>query len=132
MRGPRWLVLSGCFLVMVVGSSTVKAASVEKSDGKTAGGTITFVGALVEPTCNISAVPDLLSADTRAVSTQRSYRRTCSGTPPTSVNTSRVYSTSVVHLSSSESDQVLRYFAGYVRAGQPSSADPVLVTQTYD
>lgn len=132
MRGPRWLVLSGCFLVMVAGSSTVKAASVEKSAGKAVGGTISFVGALVEPTCNISAVPDLVGTDTRAASTQQLYRRTCSGTTPTPVNASQVYSTSVVHLSGSESDQVLRYFAGYVRAGQSSGADPVLVTQTYD
>jgi hypothetical protein len=132
MRGPRWLVLSGCFLAMVVGSSTVKAASVEKDVGKAVGGTITFVGALVEPTCNISSVPDLLGAETRPAGTQQSYRRTCSGTTPTPASASRVYSTSVVHLSSSESDQVLRYFAGYVRAGQPGSADPVLVTQTYD
>ncbi|WP_333680234.1 hypothetical protein [Dyella sp.] len=45
---------------------------------------------------------------------------------------SRPYEVDVVHLSSSESDHVLNYFANYVRAAQPASADPVLVTQTYE
>jgi type 1 fimbria pilin len=128
MRGPRWLVLVGCFFVSVLGASAAKAGGA----GKIEAGTIAFAGAIVEPTCNISAVPNLLSAVTRAAETQQSYQRTCSDTVPTPVNASRIYRTSVVHLSNSEPDQVLRYFASYVRTAQPSSADPVMVTQTYE
>lgn len=128
MRGPRWLVLVGCFFVSILGASAVKAGGGAKIEG----GTIAFAGAIVEPTCNISVAPDVLSAVTRAAVTQQSYKRTCSGTIPAPVNASRIYSTSVVHLSNSEPDQVLKYFAGYVRAAQSSSADPVLMTQTYE
>ncbi|RUL64447.1 hypothetical protein EKH79_10480 [Dyella dinghuensis] len=97
------------------------------------GGTISFMGSLVEPTCNLSTAPDLLSQAASVEGARQSYRRSCSGgTTRTTVDASRTYSTSVVHLSSIESDQVLRYFAGYVRAAQSSTADPVLVTQTYE
>jgi hypothetical protein len=97
------------------------------------GGTISFMGSLVEPTCNLSTAPDLLSPVASVAGTRQSYRRSCSGgTSQATVNASRTYSTSVVHLSSAESDQVLRYFAGYVRDAQSSTADPVLVTQTYE
>jgi hypothetical protein len=97
------------------------------------GGTISFMGSLVEPTCDLSNSPDLLSPVASVAGTRQSYRRSCSGgTTQATVNVSRTYSTSVVHLSIAESDQVLRYFAGYVRDAQSSTADPVLVTQTYE
>jgi type 1 fimbria pilin len=129
MRGPRWAFLIGCFVVSVFGTSAVKAGG----GGTIEGGTISFVGSLVEPTCNLSTAPDLLSPVASAAGMRQSYRRSCSGgTTEVPVNASRTYSASVVHLSSAESDQVLRYFASYVRAAQPRSADPVLVTQTYE
>jgi hypothetical protein len=129
MRGPRWVLLIGCFVVSAFGASAVKAGG----GGTIEGGTITFVGSLVEPTCNISNAPDLPSPVASAAGTRQSYRRSCSGsTAQAPVNASRTYTTSVVNLSGSESDQVLRYFASYVRAAQPSNANPVLVTQTYE
>lgn len=128
MCGRKWVLLIGCFVVSVFGASAVKAGG----GGTIEGGTITFVGMLVEPTCNISTASDLLSPVASAAGMRQSYRRSCSGTAQAPVNASRTYSTSVVHLSSAESDQVLRYFAGYVRSAQSSTADPVLVTQTYE
>ncbi|RDS79394.1 hypothetical protein DWU98_17680 [Dyella monticola] len=122
MHGRRWLVL-GCFVVSALGASAARAGG----GGTFEGGTITFVGALVAPTCNLSVVPDVVST-----MAQQSRQRNCSGTSSASANASGTYTSSVVHLSSSESDQVLRYFASYVRAAQPNNADPVLVTQTYE
>jgi hypothetical protein len=121
----RLFVLAGCFLASALGASGVKAGG----GGNTEGGTIAFVGALVAPTCNISTAPDLLGA---VIGAQQLRQRNCSGTTSAPSNASRTYDTSVVHLSSSESDQVLRYFVSYVRAAQAGSADPVLVTQTYE
>lgn len=131
MRAQRWLVLVGCVMVSVLGASAAKAGG----SGKIAGGTITFVGALVEPTCNISSVPDLLDEVTGAAQAQQPHQphqRSCSGRATTSVSAARTYSSSVEHLSGAEPDQVLRYFASYVRAGGSTGADPVLVTQTYE
>ncbi len=128
MRGQRWFVLAGCSVAMMCASFAVKAGG----NGTIEGGTITFVGAVVEPTCSIAAELELLRAVTSAAGAQPSYQRTCSSTNPAMVNRSRIYNVGVVHLSNSEPDQVLKYFASYVRAAQPSSADPVLVTQTYE
>jgi hypothetical protein len=126
MRG-RWWVLSSCLLVSVLGASAVKAGG-----GGTIDGTITFVGAVVEPTCSIGAEQDVVSVVASAAATQQSHQRSCAGANPTSAQVSRIYNVGVVHLSNAESDQVLRYFANYVRAAKSGSADPVLVTQTYE
>lgn len=131
MRGIRLVVLVGCFMVSALGASAAEAGGSGKAEGS---GTIAFVGAIVEPTCNISAAPDLVGAVTgaSAVGAPLSRQRNCSGSVSAQVTASPIYSASVVHLSDSEPDQVLRYFAGYVRATQSSNADPVLLTQTYE
>lgn len=128
MRGARWLVLASCSIAMMFASSAVRAGG----GGTVEGGTITFVGALVAPTCNISTAQDLVNAAAGAAGTLQSRQRACTGTLTASVNASQIYSTSIAHLSNSESDQVLRYFASYVRAAQSSGADPILVTHTYE
>lgn len=128
MRGPRWLVLTGCLLISVFGASAAKAGG----GGNIEGGTITFVGAIVEPTCSIAAEPEALGAATGTTGLHSSLQRVCSGPAGVAVNAARIYDVGVEHLSSAEPDQVLRYFAGYVRAAQPGNADPVLVTQTYE
>jgi type 1 fimbria pilin len=128
MRGPHWFVLASCSVAMMFASSVVRAGG----SGTIEGGTIRFAGAIVEPTCSIGTEPDSLSAVASAARTRQSYQRTCSDTSSAAVNASRIYSVDVVHLSNSEPDQVLRYFASYVRAAQSSGADPVLVTQTYE
>jgi len=92
-------------------------------------GTIRFAGAVVEPTCSIASMQGVLN-----VASSTTVQQNCAGQAATTDATSsasRPYEVNVVHLSGSESDQVLRYFAGYVRAAQ-ASADPMLVTQTYE
>jgi hypothetical protein len=127
MRSPRSLVLVSCFLVSVLGASAVKAGG----GGTVDSATIRFSGAVVEPTCSIAtqSVLDLASA----TQGHQSLQQSCGGSTAAGVPTSATptYKVDVVHLSGSESDQVLRYFTGYVRAAQ-ASADPELVTQTYD
>lgn len=127
MRGARWLVLASCSMAMLFASSAVQAGG----GGTVGGGTITFVGALVAPTCNIPSAQDL-GAITGSAGNLQLRQRTCVGAVPASANAAQIYNTSVVHLSNSESDQVLRYFANYVRTAQPTSADPILVTRTYE
>ena len=128
MRGMRLLVSVGCFVVMVMGSSSVRAGG----GGTIEGGTISFMGAVVEPTCG------LLSSDMSPMvgttQTHQSQQRSCSVATPAGAAThaSRPYSVDVVSLSGSEPDRVLQYFANYVRAAEPESAHPVLVTQTYE
>jgi type 1 fimbria pilin len=130
MRGLRWFVLAGCSVAIVFASFAAKAGG----GGTIEGGTITFVGVVVEPTCSAVVTPgdmDLIVNDAQG---HPSLQRSCSGTMATGsvASAARPYAVDVVHLSTSESDQVLRYFASYVRAAQPISANPVLITQTYE
>lgn len=130
MRGSQRLVRVACFLVSALGVSAARAGS----DGAIAGGTITFVGAIVEPTCSIASTPAVLDLAAGAIQRHAPLQRSCLGpaSATSTVGVSRPYTVDVVHLSGSESDQVLRYFANYVRAARQGSADPVLVTQTYE
>lgn len=130
MRGPHWFVLASCSVAMMFASSAAKASG----GGTIEGGTITFVGAVVEPTCSVAGMHDDVRLVVSAAQTHPSLQRSCSDPTTTGAvaNASRPYDVDVVHLSGSESDRVLKYFANYVRAAQPSSADPVLLTQTYE
>lgn len=132
MRGARWLVLASCSIAMMFGSSAVRAGG----GGTIEGGTITFVGAVVEPTCSAVTTSGDLSLVVSAAQAHPSLQQSCSGGSATvasaNANVSQPYKVDVMHLSASESDHVLNYFANYVRAAKPGSADPVLVTQTYD
>lgn len=128
MRGPRSLVLVSCFLISVLGASAAKAGG----GGTVDSATIRFSGAVVEPTCSV-ATQSVLDLAASATQVHQSLQQSCAGsaTAGTTTSSSPTYKVDVVHLSGSESDQVLRYFTGYVRAAQ-ASADPELVTQTYD
>jgi len=132
MRGMRWLVLAGCSVAMVFASPVATAGG----GATVGGGTITFVGAVVEPTCNVADVSGDLNLVASAALVHPALQRSCSGpvatTAATASTNARPYEVNVVHLSETEPDQVLKYFANYVRAAQPGSADPVLLTQTYD
>lgn len=131
MRGPRWFVLVGCFLVSVLGTSAAKAGG----GGTIEGGSITFIGAVVEPTCSIAVEPEALNAAISAIGSHSSLQRNCYrsvGTAASVPDASRIYNVDVEHLSGSESDRVLNYFASYVRAAQPGSADPVLLTESFE
>ena len=127
MRGSRLFVLAGCFAVLVFGSPAVKAGG----GGTVEGGTITFVGAVVEPTCSVAGMTDDLTMVASAAQAHPALQRSCSDSMAATAN-ARPYEVNVVHLSADEPDQVLKYFANYVRAAQSGSADPVLLTQTYE
>lgn len=131
MRVPRRLVWGGCFLVSLLATSVARAGG----GGTIEGGTITFSGAIVEPTCSIASMPGALNLPIDAARKHQPLQRNCLTPTTASAATavSRPYSVSVVHLSASEPDRVLNYFANYVLATQPSgSAGPMLVTQTYE
>jgi len=129
MRGMRLFVLASCSVAMMLVPFAARAGG----GGTIEGGTITFVGAVVEPTCSVAATLADLDLVVGAAQAHPSMQRNCSDVAATSAATNaRPYDVNVVHLSTSESDQVLRYFASYVRTAQPASADPVLVTQTYE
>jgi hypothetical protein len=129
----RLFVLASCAAAVVFASPVVRAGG----GGAIGGGTITFVGAIVEPTCSVAGTPDDMNLVVSAAQAHPALQRNCSGpvaaagTETASAN-ARPYEVAVVHLSQSEPDQVLKYFANYVRAAQPGSADPVLLTQTYE
>jgi type 1 fimbria pilin len=128
MRSQRWLVVGGCLALW--GSSAVQAAG----GGTLEGGTISVMGAVVAPTCSIAANLGSLSAVISASERNPSQQENCTravGTAASAPDPSRIYEVNVDHLSASEPDQVLNYFAGYVRAAQPS-ADPVLLTQSFE
>jgi type 1 fimbria pilin len=128
MRSPRSLVLVSCFLVSVLGASAVKAGG----GGTVDSATIRFSGAVVEPTCSV-ATQSVLDLSANVTQGRQSLQQSCGRSTTAGATTSATptYKVDVVHLSGAESDQVLRYFTGYVRAAQ-ASADPELVTQTYD
>jgi type 1 fimbria pilin len=128
MRSPRSLVLVSCFLVSVLGASAVKAGG----GGTVDSATIRFSGAVVEPTCSV-ATQSVMDLSANVTQGRQSLQQSCGGSTTAGAATSATptYKVDVVHLSGAESDQVLRYFTGYVRAAQ-ASADPELVTQTYD
>lgn len=94
-------------------------------------GQITFSGSVVEPTCNaatagnmaITAAAPVIAAETR---------QTCAGPGIATVAASRIYALTVVRLSSSVPDRVLKYFDTYVKTSRTDAADPVLLTQTYE
>lgn len=129
MRNRQWLIWVGCFLVSALGMSTAKAGG----GGTVDSGTIRFAGAVVEPTCSVAAMQSVVNLAASTAQMHQSLQQNCSEPATTGATTSssRPYEVYVAHLSGSEPDQVLRYFAGYVRASQ-ATADPVLVTQTYE
>ena len=131
MRGARWLVLASCSIAMMFASSAVRA----EGGGTVESGTISFIGAVGEPTCSIAADPVSLSAVITASGSRLSLPRNCLrqvGASPNAADASRIYQVDVEHLSVAEPDRVLNYFASYVRAAQTGTADPVLVTQNFE
>ncbi|QRN53270.1 hypothetical protein [Dyella caseinilytica] len=110
------------------------SAAMAGGGGTVDSGTIRFAGAVVEPTCSVASMQGVLNLAASTGQIHSSLQQNCSdpaATTDATASASRPFQVNVVHLSGAESDQVLRYFAGYVRAAQ-ASADPVLVTQTYE
>jgi type 1 fimbria pilin len=112
---------AGCTLAMIVGSSSVRAD----------GGSISFSGAVVEPTCSVSDASVLATAMPRPNLATSPQRFTC-GRTDTSANAGRAYSLTEVSLDAAAigNDRVLTYFAGYLSAA--GIAEAKLVTQTFE
>jgi type 1 fimbria pilin len=121
----RLFVLAGCFFVTALGTSTARAGGGGEAVG---GGTITFVGAIVAPTCSMPVE----SAETSTALPVSGSRQICAVTGSGTTNPARVYDLNLQHLSSAEPDRVLQYFGNYVRATGGNAADPVLLIQTYE
>jgi len=128
MTRSRCVVLMGGFCAMVLSAPIAHAAG----GGTIGGGTITFVGAILAPTCNIATEPVSLTAVTSEAVAPSLHRQICSGPGGDAVNAPRTYAMNVERLTSSEPDRVLKYFDSYVKASGPDVTDPVLVIQTYE
>ncbi|MFC5581437.1 hypothetical protein [Rhodanobacter terrae] len=98
--------------------------------GRAESGQILFSGAVIEPTCSAAVAEDV--AITGAPPTIAAEARQTCARPGKAAAASRIYALTVVRLTSSVPDRVLKYFDGYVKAGRSDAMDPVLLTQTYE
>lgn len=90
---------------------------------------LAFSGALVGPTCSIAAAQ--LTPVRMAMPEAKAQRFSCDvGGRATAESQSYVLTRR--SLSGSETDRVLNYFNGYVVAGRSNTAEPELLTQTYE
>lgn len=123
-RGPQRFAWVGCLLIATLVAPGARAGS---------GGTITFVGAIVESTCSVATMPNDLIPEAGAGRKHQSFRQGCPSPAGAGATTTalRPHSVRVVPLSTSEHDRVLKYFVDYVRADHPGSAGPMVVIQTY-
>jgi hypothetical protein len=104
------------------------AGGVEASVGR-----ISFMGAIVEPTCSAS-VASIDTVASIATSHNVTPLRFACGTARTATDSSQFYSLTVVDLDAAtiNHDRVLDYFAGYVKAAGNNMAAAKLVTQTFE
>lgn len=117
-------------LLLIVACS-LSASAVIPSLACAAEGRITFSGAVVEATCSVAApVIAMVAAIPHGVTEVRQL--TCATSGNASVAPPQRYALTVVRLSSSVPDRVLKYFDNYVRASYSNAADPVLLTQVYE
>lgn len=108
------------------------AATLVPSRAVAANERITFSGAVVEPTCGISSVDSAAAAANAAGTHFQVERWACIKHGSASREASPSYTLTVMRLSGSISDPVLKYFETYVLAGRSDVAGPVLLTQTYE
>ena len=108
------------------------------SESAAAGGRISFVGAIVEPTCSASTV-SIGSIVGMPTSDTAVRRRFACGNPGITSDSGRFYSLAVANLDAVtiNHDRMLEYFADYMKAAGNSEktakrAVPVLITQTYE
>ena len=98
------------------------------------GGTITFSGAVVTPTCSTAGIDDASVAQLAAHGSRTRFG--CSGTTDASFSAKapQAYTVSVESLESSSlgADRLVSYFSSYVRAATSGDAHMQLVTQAYD
>jgi type 1 fimbria pilin len=126
----KWSVSSLLMSAAVVGMLCIPRIAAASGSMESSGGRITFTGAIVESTCGVTA--ESAATWVTGVPAQNSlHQATCTG-PNAAAVAAQVYRVSVVGLSDSESDRVLKYFDNYVKASGPDAKDPVLVTQIYE
>jgi hypothetical protein len=98
------------------------------------GGTITFSGAVVTPTCAADSgrVIALSSGQRNVASSQQRFG--CGGSSDASPTSTQSYELSVEPLEASalSSDRLISYFANYVRASAQEDIHMQLVTQAYE
>jgi hypothetical protein len=109
-----------CVCVALVVPAIATAAAEER---------IGFSGAIVGPTCGVAA--SQLTPVRMAVPEAQAQRFSCD-VGASAAAESQSYVLTKRSLSGSESDRVLNYFDGYVAAGRSDTAEPVLLTQTYE
>ena len=95
-------------------------------------GRITFSGAIVEPTCSASTAGSAAAAANALQAEVRMEQQACNRSGNARGGVSPIYALTVMRLSGSVSDQVLKYFDTYVKAGRSDVADSVLLTQIYE
>lgn len=115
MTAPVFLLVASC-----LGAAMLAPVLAFAGEGR-----ISFSGRIVEPTCETSE-----AAITHFGIGRLPHRMACGLAG--SAAPSRGYVLSVTRLGSDAPDRVLRYFATYVRAADPSDAHPVLLTKVYD
>ncbi|MDR3444856.1 MULTISPECIES: type 1 fimbrial protein [unclassified Dyella] len=124
MKGWTRKTWIGCVVALALGAPLAHAD----------GGTITFSGAVVTPTCSMGG-SDSAPATQGMAHTSRT-RFGCSGTADASFSAKapQAYTVSVESLESSSlgADRLVSYFSGYVRASVPGDVHMQLVTQAYD
>jgi type 1 fimbria pilin len=125
----KWSISSLLMSVAVIGMLCIPriAAAYE---GAIASGRITFIGAIVEPTCGVTA-ESAITLIARAAAQNAPQQIACTG-PNATVAAPQIFAVNVVHLTDAEPDRVLKYFNDYVKASQAGTQSPVLVTQTYE
>jgi hypothetical protein len=126
----KWSSSSLWLGVAVAGMLCIPRAVAAGGSTGASGGRITFRGSIVEPTCGVEAegVETLVA---RASGQNRLYRMNCAG-PNAAAAAPQIYNVTIVRLSSSAADRVLKYFDTYVKASRPDAVDPLLLTETYE
>ncbi|MFZ0871322.1 MAG: hypothetical protein WAM90_11430 [Rhodanobacter sp.] len=125
----KWSISSLLMSAAVVGMLCIPRVAAASGSIDAAGGRITFTGAIVESTCGVTAENVAILAT--GAPAQNPLHATCTGANAAAV-APQVYRVSVVRLSDSVTDRVLKYFDNYVKASGPDAKDPVLVTQIYE
>lgn len=95
-----------------------------------ADGTISFSGAVVQPTCGLAGAA--ASAAAARTTGPSSLHFGCAGDAAHPAAVGQVFARTVTRLAANERDPVLKYFSDYVVAGAPDAVRPVLITQTYE
>ena len=123
MKVSLCTVFAACACGLLAGMSPARAA----------GSRIQFAGAILEPTCSMSADSAAkMIAGTTSFPSETRWQSCAAGSARTMPSAAGTYHVAVARLSSMVPDRVLKYFDTYVKEGRADAVDPLLVTQTYE